>query len=195
MARITDPEKLERIKESTMEHIAANGYQGVTIASIAKNAGVSAGYLYNHFASKEELICSLIDECYPVIRAGVYERIQKKEPFEAILSHLFRSILTIANREPKRAGFICALAHDSRFRDMFKKDGRLDFILGIEKLLQYAKKQRCVNGETTMVDMMLFTIDLPINYMFYRINEAEEPLFITESDVEKLVTKACKALS
>jgi AcrR family transcriptional regulator len=50
-----------QIMESAMELFAREGYGHVSIASLAKHAGISKGLLYNYFDSKEELLKEIID--------------------------------------------------------------------------------------------------------------------------------------
>ncbi|MFC8870310.1 ScbR family autoregulator-binding transcription factor [Streptomyces sp. NPDC057148] len=45
----------------------AEGYHGTTLGDIVKEAGVTKGALYFHFASKEELAQALIDEQFSVL--------------------------------------------------------------------------------------------------------------------------------
>ena len=56
MARKIDEDKIARIKEATMQTIVENGIEDTTIAMIAKNAGVSGGYLYRTYKGKQDLI-------------------------------------------------------------------------------------------------------------------------------------------
>ncbi len=44
-----------RIRESALKHFADDGYEGATIRSIARSAGVSPGLLRHHYGSKEAL--------------------------------------------------------------------------------------------------------------------------------------------
>ena len=50
-----------KILDAAFVLIARNGYESTSIAQIAKTAGVSKGLLYNYFASKEELLITLVN--------------------------------------------------------------------------------------------------------------------------------------
>lgn len=62
------PKQFEEIRESrklqimqvALEVFASEGYQSVSIARIAKKAGISKGLLYNYFLSKEDLLNSIL---------------------------------------------------------------------------------------------------------------------------------------
>lgn len=49
----------ERIVTSALELVAADGYRGVTVASVAERAGVATGTVYRHFASKADLFAEV----------------------------------------------------------------------------------------------------------------------------------------
>ncbi len=52
----------ESIVASAMKLFAENGYQNVTISTIAKAAGISKGLMYNYFDNKEHLLKEIIIE-------------------------------------------------------------------------------------------------------------------------------------
>jgi AcrR family transcriptional regulator len=53
-------ESRQKILNAALECFTHNGYQGASMAQIARVAGVSKGLIYNYFASKEELADVLI---------------------------------------------------------------------------------------------------------------------------------------
>ncbi len=55
-------EKQELLKTTALRLFSANGYQATSISTIAKEAGISKGLMYNYFESKEELLLSLFDD-------------------------------------------------------------------------------------------------------------------------------------
>jgi AcrR family transcriptional regulator len=60
----------ERLLRAARDVIEANGYSAATVLAIADRAGVAAGTLYRHFASKEELFVEVFrDVCSREVRA------------------------------------------------------------------------------------------------------------------------------
>ncbi|WP_075590681.1 TetR/AcrR family transcriptional regulator [Labilibacter marinus] len=57
--KIRQERKLQ-IMNVALEVIAEKGFSNASIATIAKTAGISKGLMYNYFASKEELISSIM---------------------------------------------------------------------------------------------------------------------------------------
>lgn len=53
-------EKKALIMRVALELFATNGFHATTISSIANNAGISKGLIYNYFDSKEDLIRAII---------------------------------------------------------------------------------------------------------------------------------------
>ena len=51
--------KLPQVVRSAIDLFVEKGVDGTTIREIAERAGVSEGALYRHYASKEELACSI----------------------------------------------------------------------------------------------------------------------------------------
>jgi AcrR family transcriptional regulator len=56
IAGVTPEETRERLLDAAARVFELKGYEGATVASIAKEAGVSSGAIYAHYASKAELL-------------------------------------------------------------------------------------------------------------------------------------------
>jgi AcrR family transcriptional regulator len=54
-------ERREQIVEAAREAFAANGYRGTTIAHIAERTGLTDAGVLHHFASKEELLLTVLE--------------------------------------------------------------------------------------------------------------------------------------
>jgi AcrR family transcriptional regulator len=52
----------ERVLQSALQAIAANGYHGSTLAGIAAEAGLTTAGLLHHFPSKEQLLVAVLAE-------------------------------------------------------------------------------------------------------------------------------------
>jgi AcrR family transcriptional regulator len=62
-------DKQELLKTTALRLFSANGYQATSISTIAKEAGISKGLMYNYFESKEELLVSLFDDYFRLLGA------------------------------------------------------------------------------------------------------------------------------
>ena len=52
MARITDQNKIQRLKQSTMKLVVEKGFGGASAALISNDAQVASGYFYMHYEGK-----------------------------------------------------------------------------------------------------------------------------------------------
>lgn len=54
--------KTRQIKDIAAKHFAETGYPAAKLGDIAKSCGVSKSMLYHYFPSKDDLLCSMINE-------------------------------------------------------------------------------------------------------------------------------------
>lgn len=87
--KISDTKK-EKIFQVAITEFAANGYSGTNINTIAKNADISIGSMYNYFESKEDLFLSIVDYGYGILEKALDEVIIEDGTIFEILERLFR---------------------------------------------------------------------------------------------------------
>ena len=58
------PEHARAILEAALALAVTVGYEGTTMAEVAKRSGFPIGSVYWHFQNKERLFCELIDHCF-----------------------------------------------------------------------------------------------------------------------------------
>ncbi len=56
----------ELLLEAALQQFAANGYHGTSMRQIAEVANLAVGGIYNHFASKEEILKAVILQYHPL---------------------------------------------------------------------------------------------------------------------------------
>ncbi|CUS46533.1 MAG: TetR/AcrR family transcriptional regulator [Pseudomonadota bacterium] len=88
-----------RILEATIECLYRMGYSAVTIAVVAKEAGVSRGIISYHFASKTDLMVAVRDAVHLEERRLI-EETRERIGTEAYLNELPRHVLSGMLREP-----------------------------------------------------------------------------------------------
>ena len=90
-------EKKQLIKDAALELFASEGYHSTSISKIAEKANISKGLLYNYFASKEELLQSIIqafsDEVVEMMNPNNDEKITPEEA-EQFIDKYFEMITT-----------------------------------------------------------------------------------------------------
>ncbi|MBK6812596.1 MAG: TetR family transcriptional regulator [Sandaracinaceae bacterium] len=68
-------ERRAQIIEGLLDVIAAEGYEGATIASIAKAAGLGSGLVHYHFSSKQAILLALIERIGELIEVRYQRRL------------------------------------------------------------------------------------------------------------------------
>lgn len=75
----------QRLLAATLELLAEGGYAAASVVAITSRAGVAAGTLYRHFASKEELFVELFREvCAGEVEAMHAAAAEHEQPLEQL---------------------------------------------------------------------------------------------------------------
>lgn len=90
-------ESRERLMEAALALFARDGYARTSVRTIAREAGVSQGLMYNYFASKEELLREIYERGMRDVEASFAEIRDAGTP-AARLSALIRSSIGIVRR-------------------------------------------------------------------------------------------------
>ncbi len=99
----------ERLLSAAQKLIEEDGYGAATVIAIAERAGVAAGTLYRHFASKEELFVELFRSvCDREVRA-MQTAAAAMQPDSSRVDRLERVLLTFAERALRRPRLAWAL--------------------------------------------------------------------------------------
>lgn len=74
----------ERLLKAARERFEEHGYDDVTVAEIAADAGVSVKTLFQHFGSKEDLLLAELGEIHDDMIAAVRGRDRSRTPLQAV---------------------------------------------------------------------------------------------------------------
>jgi len=91
--RIKDDQKTEAIYKATLALIQQMGFGGITMAKIAKEAGIATGTLYIYFKNKEELINSLYLHLKRKEASDLFENVNLNDPLKVLLKQVFVNAL------------------------------------------------------------------------------------------------------
>ncbi|MDM0015681.1 TetR/AcrR family transcriptional regulator [Variovorax sp. J22P168] len=78
-----DEDKLRAIAEATFMLVEQTGLSGLTMAAIAREAGLATGTLYVYFKSKEELMVALYEQAKTATAASLMHGDDPKAPFRS----------------------------------------------------------------------------------------------------------------
>jgi AcrR family transcriptional regulator len=83
-------ETRERITETGLKLILANGYEATTLDAIAEAAGISRRTFFYYFKSKEEILLAWQSGVGEAIRAAVVEESPDQAPLDAVRNALLK---------------------------------------------------------------------------------------------------------
>lgn len=169
MARIADPEKMDSIKRAVMECVINYGYAGVSTALICEKAGVSPGYLYRYYKSKEELVKELVDSEMRVIIDGFIADIDSSTTMYEAASKTIKKLFMRANENPIEAKFTAVVVMDLRIPAEEKSDNFKSVLEIAEKCIKLGAKTGETNRYITPVEVLVVAFTLPFRYLSFSL--------------------------
>ncbi|NDZ80854.1 TetR/AcrR family transcriptional regulator, partial [Streptomyces sp. SID10853] len=98
----------ERLLESARSLLAEGGYAAAGVAALAARAGVSTGSVYNHFASKQELLAAVFRHTAGHELAAVQDAVRAEQDTAARLRALVEVFSYRALKSPRTAWALLA---------------------------------------------------------------------------------------
>ncbi|MBI9041482.1 TetR/AcrR family transcriptional regulator [Lutibacter sp.] len=193
MARKIDEDKIVRIKEATMQTIVENGIEDTTIAMIAKNAGVSGGYLYRTYKGKQDLI----NELYYDKVTSLYKELEfllalNQTSVRPLIESFIQNRVIYFLNEPIASKFFYQLLHNENFsatEDIKYKSAEL-----MERIKNIGVKSGEISANTTVYQLhyhiLIYAVDF-INFTRKNIFGQQE---VTINDVKSLTENILKIL-
>jgi AcrR family transcriptional regulator len=108
------PATRARIREVSNRMFIERGYDAVTVADVAREAGVSSVTVFNHFPRKEDLFLDRTDEVVDLLRSAVQQRKPGVDVLTALQNEsvrLFDERHAFSGVDPLSAGFFRTVAH------------------------------------------------------------------------------------
>ena len=88
-----DDEKLRAIAKATYTLVEQTGLSGLTMAAIAREAGLATGTLYVYFKSKEDLMVALYEQAKTETAATLMQGDDPRAPFRSRFQHMWTNWL------------------------------------------------------------------------------------------------------
>lgn len=130
-------ERRERLLDAALAVFSRDGFDRATMATIAEQAGMAKGTIYNYFETKEELLSALLRE-----RTHKIEQILKDEsvPPRVALTAIARAFLEEAlDRQPELARLV--LVESPRFPHLAREMLRRLLQAGNRTVARYLERQ------------------------------------------------------
>lgn len=193
MSRIAEPEKIENIKKATMGALIEHGYGGMTIESISKEAGVSPGYLYRHYKSKEELVLVLVNlEMDEIIDSFISDVDSSSSLYEAGYKTINKLFMK-ANQDPLLAKFSAAVVMDIKIPSKDRADNFKSILELADKCLQLGIKTGELNSNITVMDVLVVSFTIPFRYLSIALEMNKNKKF-TPEEVKRVAEICINAL-
>lgn len=102
----------DKVVKAAARAIRAKGPDGVGIAAVMAEVGLTHGGFYAHFESKDDLVAAAVAQMFEEARARLAAETQQRPPAEGLCSYV-DFYLSPAHRDARRAGCpIAALASE-----------------------------------------------------------------------------------
>ncbi|WP_416307416.1 TetR/AcrR family transcriptional regulator [Neptunicella sp. SCSIO 80796] len=162
--RHTDPElakaRRQQILTAAADCFRRKGYHGAGMAEISKTAGMSAGHIYNYFASKEAIIEAIIQH-------DMEEMFSKFQQFEDHPGDLLTVMLDGADEGVDRHMDAEQGALELEMLAEAARNQKVAFLLQESDTQARARMRRLLTGERSLVkDVTDKELDARINVMF-----------------------------
>jgi AcrR family transcriptional regulator len=193
MARIADPEKIDSIKSAVMECVIDYGCAGVSIALICEKAGVSPGYLYRYYKSKEELVKELVDSEIQVIMKNFISAIDSSSTLYEAMYKIIRKLFMTANAEPMIAKLGASVFMDFKI----PAEEKLNIFRSIFELAEKCIKLGAKTGESnlniTPLEVFVVSFTIPFRYLSLSFELDKNKIF-TDEDAKRIAQLCINAL-
>ncbi len=190
--RETDLNKLYEVKTVALKAIVEKGYHGATISYIAKQAGVSDGYLYRHYANKNELVVELFKETMGYFHTLIFNLIESEDKISEILKQSFQFLADTSAETPEITAFIFIMDHDHNFD--FPEIIKNNFVKIGQQLWAKGIQTGEISNKRSIEDVLTITFGMPVKMLEMRRKKIISDKPISSSDIENMVDMCLNAL-
>ncbi len=109
MRDIAAPTRVDRaalVRRAFLELVAERGFHGASMSSVAQRAGVAAGTIYVHHASKDELVVAVYRDVKRELGSAAVANVDPAGPPPARFETMWRNVLAHLSADPNRARFL-----------------------------------------------------------------------------------------
>lgn len=192
MSKQIDATKLEKIRESAISLISRNGLANASVAHIAQEAGVSTGYLYRHYAGKEELLNDLLDRILIRISDRIAQLAQELTGMPEAVEGIVRYIFETAEQQPDHVRFCLNLQNDLSVPISHQVIDRLKALCG--DIREKGQRTGMIARDITAEDLYITLLCVPLQYVGVRLRAAFKPFVADEAEVNHVAALCLSAI-
>jgi AcrR family transcriptional regulator len=105
-------DRRESLLDAALALFCERGFHGTNVPQLLERANISAGAMYNQFASKEELANTLYQRCSGLLTAALWEAAPLSGSFRRQFGDLLRRLADFAAQHPNELAFAEAPHHE-----------------------------------------------------------------------------------
>lgn len=188
MAKPIDNTKIERIRDAAIAIISRHGIQNCSVAAIAKEAGVSVGYLYRHYAGKTELINDMLELYFNLINEKIAALIADNRNIEYVVEGVVRHILITSEENTQKSRFLIMLLNDFSIDINERLKQRIGNLA--EELISMLRSSDTVDRSLGVDDLYFAMIGVPMQFLSQRFSS----IMPSHNGMEEIVAIALKVL-
>lgn len=163
----------QQIKDVALKLFAFKGYHSTSISSIAKEAGISKGLMYNYFESKEDLLADLVMGTFEETEQMMKELLTPELSPQQMIEALVWGFVEQVKQSFDHWKLLMALGFQSGILDEFKVEIAT-------KAAQFFGQMSSIfeemGAENPMLESMLFGSHLDGMFMHYLQGGEEYPI-------------------
>lgn len=186
----TETTKIELIRRAAVTLMSRQGVDATSISQIAKEAGVSVGYLYRHYESKEQLVEALLHSILTMVNDAISDFIDSAECTEDLVFKFNHYIYQKSVSEPPSVKFLIMQQNDF---SQHISDTLNDQITSLCMKLVNKCSDDFLDENLTLTDIYVALVGVPFNYysLYYKnmINTQ-----LSDKIVEHIATQSLKLL-
>lgn len=175
--------KIEKIREATLKVVSTKGQNGASVAAIAAEAGVSVGYLYRYYKSKNELIDDLYETMVGSVADALEEAMRGDLSMEQLSDEYFRSLYRICTDQPDRMRFMILLQNDPSYDSGGEGQKRLRKLCNM--LYIRCRESNDFRPTLTVDDLYMAMAVIPVQYMAQILRR----FFVSDTSAAYVVNK------
>jgi TetR/AcrR family transcriptional regulator, repressor of fatR-cypB operon len=104
-------DRRDALLEAALVLFSERGFYGTNVPILLERANVSAGAMYNQFASKEELVNVLYQRCSRLLTAALWEGFSEVGSFRRQFGEFWKRLSDFASNYPKELSFLESYNH------------------------------------------------------------------------------------
>ncbi len=160
MPKEKDHTKIEKIFAATLKLVMAEGFSGLRMSDVAKQADVATGTLYIYFKTKHELINELYSYLKIKTTKEYINHLDLELPFKKAFEAVWKKYTLYAINFPSETAFI-EQYYRSPFLDKKVKQDAYELLSPIYELLNRGKKEKLIKQIDN--ELLLAQLTGPIN--------------------------------